>query len=324
MITKIALRFQLNNLLDPKKTSTRTILPEHLRLLIDNEKRERLARRERPFECYVVDSKCLEKFLSPLREPNLTENKRFQVIVNDDGHYSILDILWTTDEKKYFLLDAPGNNRKHYLQEIMDKFSFDKSFITNARMINNKYNNLQKDLLSCSIFSFYHAVQISKIEIYRVLDNIAREPDSGTNKTTVYWDELPMQLVWVAQSLTFLDDYLARNKKQFSPTEIMEYEEWRKTHIKPDSTGKAINMAIENIFNSLVKNAIALVEKTDEKELRLICALTRTYPITATYLSSRISSSFFSASHANTTKENNKDHENQSNIALNSDLHLAH
>jgi hypothetical protein len=250
---------------------------EHLQLFIDSEKQHRIASGEDPFECYVVGIEHLQTFLTSLSNANFIQAKRLQLIINSKGHYSTIDILWGLQLKKCLLLDAANDPRMFGVYLILNEFPFDRIFVVSGRCVSNgRSNNLQRDFNSCPIFSFDHAVQVSKIEIYSQLQRLVGE--NANKMMTLLWEQLPMQLVWNAQSFKFLDAYLAENRTRFSRDDLIAYEQYLKTNTGPDASGKDRNIAVDNIFVALLTRNISRLETLDENQVNSIIAEVSQYP----------------------------------------------
>jgi hypothetical protein len=277
---------------------TKQVSVEHLRLFIEDEKQRRIALGSDPFECYVIDISTLKNFLTQL-EASADVNKKFQLIIHNTGHYLTLDILWTQQEKKCLLLDAPNNVKMMHAYFALSVFSFDRIFVASDKVNEDgSSNNLQRAFYGCRIFSFDHAIQLSKLDIYSSLEKIIEKKSPKSLSCAVPWKQLPMQLIWNAQSLTFLHDYLDKNKECLTPSELIEFKNYIQENTQASLEGKNRNVAIDNIFDSVIKRAIAFVETLNENQVISIIGdssnyLVSTPPITKKTVDPTNFSSFF-------------------------------
>lgn len=260
MKTREKILLELKNL----NRATKEVSIEHLRLFIADENQHRIAMGANPLECYVIDISALKNFLIHHLESDSPMNKRFQLIVHNGKHYLTIDILWGKHEKKCLLLDAANDIRMMPASIALADFPFDQIFAASSK-IDNKGRSigLQQDDSSCPIFALDHAFQLSKMDIYHKL----KGENFHENLYTVYWEQLPIQLIWNAQSLRFLDRYLVKNNKFLTQCELEEYSEYLNKNKQSNSAGKVRNVAIDNIFDSLIKSAILFVEHLEENQI---------------------------------------------------------
>lgn len=109
-------------------------------------------------------------------------------------------------------MDAANDTRGFLLHNALKEL-FDASYCAQGRPTENyTFENLQKDVISCPLFAFDHARQVSQMpEIYTFLENQATRAIEGSNHFDILWDELPPELIWNAQSKKWLDGYIAKH-----------------------------------------------------------------------------------------------------------------
>lgn len=248
--------------------TTKQVSIEYLRLLVEAEKRRRIASKLAPFVCYVLALDKLEIFLSYHLKASSAVNKRFQLIIKHEDHYLTVDISCEEHKKCCLLLDAANDQRMLSVYKRLKKFTFDHLFVASGKRDKlGRSHHLQKDFESCSMFAFDHAVQLSKKDIYNDLEKLVRDDTQRSLYTTVYWNQLPIKLIWNAQSLSFFSDYLDVNANRLTQGEIKIYKKYIKKHTQLDANVENRNMAVDHIFESRLKQVLPWVKKLSQAEI---------------------------------------------------------
>lgn len=251
--------------------TTKQVSIEYLRLLVEVEKRSRMALKLAPFACYVLAFDNIENFLNDYLNYNPAINKKFQLIIKYEEHYLTVDVSCREHKKYCSLLDAANDKRMKYVYRVLKDFSFDRLFVVSGtRDKLGRCHHLQRDFDSCAMFAFDHAVQLSKKDIYSDLEKLVREEGQRRLSTTVYWHHLPVSLVWNAQSLSFFRLYLDQNSDKLMKDEITAYKKYVKKNTVSDVDGKNRNVAVDNIFESRLQQMLPWVKKLSQTEIAAI------------------------------------------------------
>ncbi|WP_145985130.1 hypothetical protein [Candidatus Rickettsiella viridis] len=212
----------------------------------------------------------MESFLSEHLKSNFAINKRLQLIIKHGSHYLTVDIS-CAEHKRCLLLDAANDKRMMSVYGKLKQFAFDRLFVASGKRDElGKVHNLQQDFDSCSMFAFDHAVQLSKRDIYSDLEKLVGDNCQRRGYTTVYWEQLPIQLVWNAQSLNFFTNYLEVNKNKLTQGELKAYKKYIKKNTELDAKKKSRNVAVDRIFDSSLKQIFPWVEKLSQTEIDYI------------------------------------------------------
>jgi hypothetical protein len=149
---------------------------------------------------------------------DLTEgqSKKIQFIVHNRGHYTTVDFKLAANDKKCIVLDAANDPR---MAEIIVHLNKSKAFYPSPNQLfvatNSKTGfNIQSDFSSCPVFALDHAMQISKMDIYDHLQVISEK------EKTIDWIDLPVKLVWNAQSATWINKYKEKHHDSVDLTEL--------------------------------------------------------------------------------------------------------
>lgn len=242
-----------------------TVSIEHMRLMTHVKK---IACNDNFF---VLDIDELDSFGEILAkfEKNNKMYPRFQLIVKNEAHYTAVDILWGYAKKECLILDAAGDFKALQLAIKLAKFGFDNLFlVSGSPRSDRKTNNLQKDRHSCALFALDHAFQVSKLNIYNVLEAYI-DKNKKNEPTFLFWEDLPSPLVWNAQSFSFLMLYLEKNKGEMQEDEIKAFQAYLAKNEKIEKN-KLINQAIYNLFEIEKESMIKFIEELEEEEIRSI------------------------------------------------------
>jgi len=141
--------------------------------------------------------------------------ERMFFIVRQQAHYTVID--YQASMQQCIIMDAAGDDRQLNLLQLYERIPEIKSIIY---VKNENYNygtevkktSLQKDNISCSIFSLDHVLSAGlSPNLHTKFKDIkkAETPNIGY----ITWFEAPHELVRNAQSPTFRNTYLERHPK---------------------------------------------------------------------------------------------------------------
>jgi hypothetical protein len=202
---------------------------EYMRLMVEVEKNIRQGNGEPPFNCYVVKHDQLDDLIGKMTAIRNTAADgelpmKMQVIVENNNHYTSMDFQVTKDGISCIVLDAANDARGiAYPAQI-------ESAIKNAKPAcpvqvhyaetldkDNEPTGIQFDQMSCPIFTFNHACQLSH------LNNIHQDVAAKSADGKVLWEKLDAGLVMDLQSNQFLTKYNNENKgKDMSLTHVRD------------------------------------------------------------------------------------------------------
>ena len=181
-----------------------------------------------------------EDMLNHIKNVNIDEryhNSRYQLIVKSGWHYTVVDIDKREGKKSIVILDAANDIRGIRLRYAAIDNGYKVIFAGGLSW--DPSSNLQKDSHSCSLFSFDHCVQLSHTEP----DFHTHIAEKGDSYGFVFWDNLPPNFMWNAQSTKILDEYQNKMKDDPSLDQVMSnglsYHEYVALGVcvYPDGTG---------------------------------------------------------------------------------------
>lgn len=150
------------------------------------------------------------------------KDQRYQLIVDNNGHYTPVDIFVKNGVKQCIILDAANDPRMNDINEIAKIYDFKQIYMPVAREENKQ---LQQDLCSCPVFAFDYSDQLSQMS-EGIYDDLSSKLEDGQ----LYFDSLPPNLVRNAQSMKFLEGY--KKKLQTESPELLK---------KPMPNGKTLD-----------------------------------------------------------------------------------
>lgn len=270
------------------------VKPETVQFLLQ------LQKQEFDLDAYLVDAKQadpskgiehIDKVLQDLkaRHANSEIPHRAQLIVHNTGHYTALDIEICKGEiTNSFILDAAGDMRFMSVAGALAKAKApdETMYITSAdssleavadakkpgetRSIPARMRPIQSDRISCPYFCLDHVLQVAKIStIYADLKKSVRPEDDmmpGVN-----WTDLPPQLVWNVQSLSWAKEYAEMNPERAN-AEIVNGKSFT-SYVKEGTVhdakmGKDINKSIEiNVFRPLQEKGLYYLSQSTPQQL---------------------------------------------------------
>ncbi len=163
-----------------------------------------LEKQKRPdFHCYTVDilelDNSLDKLFKGYKELPEGVSHRAQVIINNNSHYTTVDFHISREGVKFILLDAANEPRAAV---VLDKFMQNEAIVDGVAVGADRA--IQKDAKSCPVFALDQAIQISKIDIFEDLKKLESE------NFQVTWLDMPPELVRLAQSPSWIEEYKKR------------------------------------------------------------------------------------------------------------------
>lgn len=213
-------------------------------------------------------------------------NQKQQLIIDQDGHYTAIEILVKDGKKTCLILDAAATVAAQNIVDLIEYEKFDSVYCIEAR----DGQSLQRDQKSCPAFAFDHATNLSQMND-KWYDDLEKKK---TENKAVYFDDLPPNLVCNAQSLKYLREYEKKHPAELDTP--MPNGETYHQHIKQSTqhdptTGKEQNRGIDTVYHSMAevfkrshqntmelspalmeeqKNSTAPQGTTDEKEFDII------------------------------------------------------
>ncbi len=211
----------------------------------------------------VLDIADLNEYLH-----NIKEDQRYQIIVDNNGHFSAVDIQVQNGKKQCVILDAANDSRMDSINQVMEFNQFDKIYMPLARTNDRGVpQTLQRDGESCPFFALLHAKELAKLpDIYEHLEQYT---ESDQN---VYLDRLPPELVCTAQSLSFLESYQNENpelvKKKMSNGETLS--SYLEQHTETAQDGKKQNRSIMHFRDQAIADLRKANPEYQEERKKLI------------------------------------------------------
>lgn len=259
---------------------------EGLRVYAHVENQERLARGEPAFDCSVMTIDQFPQFLKQIEaeKDNLTavnDPKRMQIIIRGTiTHFAVVDLQLSKDpnECKAFLLDAANDARMYDIYRALDYENKQLiqsgeeplvSQITIAQTVKQGYGGgIQTRNQGCDLFSFDHAVELSKIDIHQYLSQTFGQRvmyKDGAKYSSIDWDKLPPQLMKNAQSMRLIADYrkLLTDDENRYLDQVMRIE----TITDKDGNTKSVNKTIDTVLETNGKKAGAFIAQADDTTL---------------------------------------------------------
>lgn len=179
---------------------------ELLRFLLQKEKKS-----NKKLACYVLPISDLSACLEMLTKLYADTGNRFQLIVQNDNHYTAVDLCFS-NPMKAFVMDAAADIRRENITDALAKNGFSNTHIYIAGDSNFE-NRIQNDDESCSIFSLDNAIDAAKMpDLYGELQSLATQ-SGEMGYFYVQWENLPPELVRHAQSPTFFTRYAFGEKE---------------------------------------------------------------------------------------------------------------
>jgi hypothetical protein len=165
------------------------------------------------FECYAMDiSQLKENLANILRscdDMHERDYRKVQFVINNNGHYTTVDLKLTKNDKQFIVLDASNEVRvKETIATLRSNPKFSDGFAVTS--------SIQSDFISCPIFAFDHAVQASRTDLFLNIHDIVSKNDG------VEWINLPPQFVWNAQSERWLNAYRKEYKEENADVDFNE------------------------------------------------------------------------------------------------------
>jgi len=173
--------------------------------------------------------------------------KRSRIIVSDLDHHTALDFDNRDPSKpKAIILDAAGSQSIICgITFVLRKAGVAIFFVDNGL----GGGSLQSDRHSCSLFAVDHCIQLAASEtLYELFE---KKPENSV----LFWDDLPPNFVWNAQSLSGLKAYKKQAKDRYPgcldkkiPPNDMSYREYIRRGIctYPDTDSETGKQLIRN------------------------------------------------------------------------------
>ncbi|RDI37155.1 hypothetical protein [Aquicella lusitana] len=267
------------------KNTTPPLSIEAMRLLVYDENKRRLEAGQDGFNCLVIEANDLIKTIKKIQTIPLTDKPiRIQLLVKHDQHYYGIDILLSKASKECLGFDAGGDIRGLMgINKLIDITDPDGDiFFTKIYMPSEEDPQLnpQKDYESCHIFAFDQLCQSSRIDIFSYLQNRISnfQHENDTNLYALHWDEMPPQLVWNTQSISWLEFYMTKHKSEIMNvlpglnTTFVGYLAKVKDH--DSSLNKEINVSVKILFLDYQNRMRALLKNMPDNELIAITSNT--------------------------------------------------
>lgn len=188
---------------------------------------------------------------------NLAPNKdgRYQLIIDNNGHFSAVDINISQGKKQCIILDAANDPRMNDIQLIFQLNQFDRIHQPLGKYdeLMGKPLILQYDKTSCPIFAIEHTKQMALLpDLYSWMESII-EQEEGEEVT--YLTRLPPELIRDAQSIFFLAYYQGNHhellKNPMQNGQLLQ--DYIRTHTIHTATGKEQNRSIDHRKQSMIQ-----------------------------------------------------------------------
>lgn len=264
---------------------------EGMRVIIQQENERRMQNGEPPLNCRVIDAKDFPALLNQSKDMQPQHgNLRMQVIVRDERHYTMMDMQFSSNGNKCILLDAAGDLRAmNYAGQLLDakghnqELLFDNVYFPRMRPGVGSKGNPQKDFYSCPIFSLDHAMQTSRMD--NIYDQLGAQVQPGKGDAQLphlYWDNLPPQLIWNAQSRSMLNEYMEQHPEASNQTipgvgmSMAEYVDANKGEVTftDKKTGEEKhtmgNLATQRLFESYSAQAKGYVDSNSPETIQQV------------------------------------------------------
>lgn len=190
-------------------------------------------------------------------------HQRLQIIVKSRNHYTPCDI--DIEKRSIFVFDAAGDIRRaclHTMAQYCSTIDKDKvfdvrsdGFVVGNRVING--GAIQKSQQGCWVFSLRHSFYFaSQPNLHEMLSHIAQR-DKRDPVRKVSWFDLPPQVVMMAQSTSFFENYMALHP---------EYRSMMMTLTNNNES----NYGFKLIYNETKEMLREICQKNSSEELREI------------------------------------------------------
>ncbi|MFA5960415.1 MAG: YopJ family acetyltransferase [Tatlockia sp.] len=204
---------------------------------------------------------------------NESNAARYQFVVNDGNHYSVLD--YDINSGNALVLDAANDFR---LIRLLDTLSKSPGMNQIAYAVGKTANDyIQKDKQSCPVFAVSHALTIQGIDIFNHLEQEQVIKDiNRSNKTAgIDWKYMPLELVINCQSETLWTRYkqehcIAFNlsEEHFSPYDAYRQQMNKQSEqIDPSIARLKQTNIIPAVFQNITAPVKAFVNKTTDSNL---------------------------------------------------------
>ncbi len=187
---------------------------EMMRLLISLKNERRQNKRQELLHGAQIHIHELEGYLNnalKLFELGLCQ-KRLQLQIVNEVHYTSLDIELSFQGAKAAVLDAALDDKRMSIVELLKKLPFTHIFLTDEDEDEEEDGSLQKDDSSCSFYSLYHLQKSSKREnFFADLQAMPHVVDDDGIVRRVRWRDFPNEFLIDAQTEP-LDDSVQNQK----------------------------------------------------------------------------------------------------------------
>ncbi|MFJ1270153.1 hypothetical protein ACD661_16475 [Legionella lytica] len=211
-----------------------------------------------------------------------SQDMRHQFIVKLDNHYFAIDI--ERDNQGGFqalILDAGGDHRTYkLLTTLADMVEVNKVYVAIGK---TAHDNIQKDLISCPVFSLDHARDIQSMDIYGYIEKSEVEKSDWSmmgfsNKLRfIPWTDMHPEINKNCQSSGLWEKYKNEYTKKFNPPEgyFNQYELIRKNkRERSEAIDQACKMNPGNIipavFEAFADSARQFISQSSDLEIKSI------------------------------------------------------
>ena len=210
-----------------------------------------------------------------------SKDNRYQLLVMDGGHFSLVDIHYD-GKGKSILLDAANDPRYFGLANAI---ATNKNIDSLCVATGCTKQNLQKASVGCFVFSFAHAKAVQSLDIYGHLKrDEVRSVSMGDKISTVDWKNFPPEIVVYSQSRRCWEQYKSEYQERFHAddsvlSEFTSYRDemcQRSAEIAPSSAKYPGNFIPFLFQKEILDPVIKYVEEADEKELKEVAGIVMT------------------------------------------------
>ena len=167
----------------------------------------------------ISQNELRKRVMELISDPPSEKPFRVQYIIDQDFHYTAVDIYIGENEAKCFVLDAANEIKKKYIIDALLK-EVKGTPLENIKVYDASggtvYGGIQLDESSCPLFALDHVLILMKTNPYDILDKPPIEEKKETmpedaspypNYHKVSWLNMPFEYVQNAQNFNFLNNY---------------------------------------------------------------------------------------------------------------------
>jgi hypothetical protein len=171
---------------------------EMLRILVDLKNTERKDKNQDRLNCFefnIVELESVLKNAIELSKAGLLPS-RIQIQVNNEVHYTALDLEFTPQGAKAAVLDAALDDKRMEIVELLKGLPFTEIYLTSG---DEDEDGIQLDDNTCSFFSLHHLQKSSKRKnFFSELSSMSKIKSDGVVHE-IRWKDFPIEFLKYAQ-----------------------------------------------------------------------------------------------------------------------------